>query len=57
MSEITDECLSIDLIGHFLLFGKDTLKFQNTRRLIREYKLFNYMRIKIRCMAQLTDSN
>ena len=51
--EKEDEVYSFDLMGYYLLFGGDTLKFQKTRRLITEYKLFKYMRIKMRCMLQL----
>ena len=58
MSEIAQQqCLSLDVIGYFLLFGKNTLKLQNTRRLRTEYELFNLMRMKMRCMAQLTSGS
>ena len=58
MSELTQQCShspKFDIIGYFLLFGKNTLKLQNIRRLRTEYELFNSMRIKMRCMAQLTN--
>ena len=52
--EVEDESFPFDVMAHFLLFGKKTLSLQRTKRLITEYKLFSYMRIKFRCMLELT---